>query len=137
MKILVADDDSRSRELTREILQAQGYQVAEACDGRQALEALAEALPDLVLLDIQLPFVDGFAVLRQLRQHPGGAAVPVIALTARAMRGDREKVLAAGFDAYISKPVDRRRLTKEIERLVQAKLSGGRREGDSSPPGRR
>lgn len=115
-RILVAEDDLATRELIREILEAQGYQVVEASDGREALQKIAETEPDLVLLDIQMPVLDGFAVLRELRQN--FSTLRVVALTAYAMRGDREKALAAGFDAYLPKPVDATALTQQIEHLL-------------------
>ena len=117
-KILVAEDDPASRELLLEILRAVGYDVVEACDGGEALRKIQETGPDLVLLDIQMPVLDGFAVLRQLRQDPRFAALPVVALTADAMRGDREKTLSASFDAYLSKPVDATALRIQIEQLL-------------------
>ncbi len=117
-KILVAEDNLASRELIREILENQGYQVVEACDGREALQKVQETGPDLVLLDIQMPVLDGFAVLRQLRQNPRFATLRVVALTAYAMRGDQEEALAAGFDAYLSKPIDATALRRQIEKLL-------------------
>ena len=116
--ILVAEDDPASRELMREILEAGGYRVLEACNGGEALQKMEEMEPDLVLLDIQMPGLDGFAVLRQLRQNPSYATLPVVALTAYAMQGDREKVLAAGFDAYLTKPVDATALRAQIQQLL-------------------
>lgn len=117
-KILVAEDDPANRQLLREILGADGYQVIEAANGREALEKIAEMQPDLVLLDMQMPILDGFAVLRQLRQDPRFANLRVVAVTACAMRGDREKALAAGFDAYITKPIDTRELGAQIVRFL-------------------
>lgn len=117
-KILVAEDHEPSRELVREILEARGYQVVEARDGREALQQIQETAPDLVLLDIQLPVVNGFAVLNQLRQDPRFAALRVVAVTAFAMRGDREKALSAGFDAYLTKPIDATTLREQIEKLL-------------------
>ena len=118
-KILVAEDDPASRELLRDILSAWGYDVVEACDGGEALRKIEETGPDLVLLDIQMPVLDGFAVLCQLRQDPRFAALPVVAVTAYAMRGDREKTLKAGFNAYLSKPVDATALRTRIEQLLR------------------
>lgn len=117
-KVLVAEDDPASRELLREILEAGGYQVVEACDGREALQKIEETEPDLVLLDIQMPVLNGFAVLRQLRQEPRFATLRVVGLTAYAMRGDRERVLNAGFDAYIAKPIDAAALRIQIDQLL-------------------
>lgn len=104
--ILVADDDPVGRELVREILESQGYQVTEAGDGAGALSAIQAAPPDLVLLDIQMPVLDGFGVIQALRREYQFQTLPVFALTAFAMRGDQEKVMAAGFNGYIAKPID-------------------------------
>ena len=123
-KILVAEDDLASRELIREILETCGYQVLEARDGREALPRVEETAPDLVLLDIQMPAMDGSAVLRQLRQDSRFASLPVVAVTAYAMRGDREKALAAGFDAYLTKPLNAAALKKQIEQLLGEKRGG-------------
>ena len=104
--ILVADDDPVGRELIREILESQGYRVIEAGDGSVALSSIQAAQPDLVLLDIQMPVLDGFGVIQALRRERQFQRLPVFALTAFAMRGDSEKALAAGFDGYISKPIN-------------------------------
>lgn len=118
-KILIAEDNQASRELIREILETLGYQVLEASDGREALQKIEEAEPDLVLLDIQMPVLDGFAVVRRLRQDPRFATLRIVALTAYAMREDREKTLRAGFDAYIPKPVDAAVIRSQIEQLLK------------------
>lgn len=118
IRILVAEDDPASRELVRELLEGWGYQVVEACDGQEALQKVDEAQPQLILLDIQMPHLDGFAVIRELRQNPRFATVPIVALTAYAMRGDRERVLHAGFDAYLTKPIDGEQLRAQIQRLL-------------------
>ena len=117
-KILVAEDNLPNRELIREILETCGYEVIEAVDGQQALDKLEESMPDLVLLDIQMPVLDGYAVIRQLRQTPRLAGLKILALTAYAMQGDREKVLEAGFDGYLTKPIDMAALTKQIQQLL-------------------
>ena len=104
--ILVADDDPVGRELVREILESQGYKVTEAGDGADAISAIHKTPPDLVLLDIRMPVLDGFDVIRALRQDRELQRLPVFALTAFAMRGDKEKALAAGFDGYIAKPIE-------------------------------
>jgi two-component system cell cycle response regulator DivK len=117
-KLLIAEDDPASRELLREILQAQGYQVVEAEDGQAALNKIEEESPDLVLLDIQMPKLDGLGVVRRLRQNPRFTSLPVIAVTSYAMRGDREKALGAGFDAYITKPIDPVGIRETVERLL-------------------
>jgi CheY-like chemotaxis protein len=118
-KILVAEDNLPNRELIREILETCGYEVIEAVDGQEALDKLEETVPDLVLLDIQMPVLDGYAVVRRIRQNPRFAGLKILAVTAYAMQGDREKVLEAGFDGYLTKPLDMAILTKEIRQLSE------------------
>ncbi len=105
-QVLVVEDNERNMKLFRDVLRASGFRTLEATTGERAVEvALAEA-PDLVLMDIQLPDIDGVEALRRLKADERFAPVPVVALTAQAMEGDRERFLAAGFDGYLSKPVD-------------------------------
>lgn len=118
-KILVAEDNPSNRELFRELLESWGYEVIEAVDGEAALKAASEGDPDAVLLDIQMPLLDGYEVLRRLRQDPKLAHLRVMALTAFAMRGDREKALAFGFNAYHSKPINGQVLKRDIEQLLK------------------
>ena len=120
-KILVAEDDAASRALILEILSLMGYEVTAAADGGEAVRMIEETAPDLVLLDIQMPVLDGFAVLRWLRQHPRFARLPVLALTAFAMREDRNKFLSAGFNAHIPKPINTGLLSAQIEALLGEK----------------
>jgi CheY-like chemotaxis protein len=96
--ILIAEDNDLNRELLRELLQAHGYDVREAVNGRQAIDLMRKARPDVALLDLDMPVLDGFATLKQIRQDPSLFSLPVMAVTASAMRGDREKALEAGFD---------------------------------------
>lgn len=117
-KILVAEDNPANRELMGEVLSGRGYEVIEACDGQEALQKIEETNPDLVLLDIQLPVLDGFAVLQQIRQMPRFANLRVVAVTANAMKEDREKGAKAGFDAYISKPIDVAALRTQVAELL-------------------
>ena len=91
----------------------------EAEDGQQALDKLEQIHPDLVLLDIQMPVLDGYAVVRRLRQTPRFASLKVLALTAYAMQGDRERVLKSGFDGYLTKPIDMAALTREIGHFLE------------------
>jgi two-component system cell cycle response regulator DivK len=105
-RVLVADDNPVSRELIREILENNECEVIEASDGREALEKVREHRPDLALLDIQMPVMDGNAVVREIRADAQLSKMPVVALTAYAMQGDREKALALGFNSYITKPID-------------------------------
>jgi two-component system cell cycle response regulator DivK len=117
--ILIAEDRDASRELLSVVLTAAGYHVIQAADGEEALTRAAETLADLVILDIHMPRLDGFGVIRRLREDPLYATVPVIALTASAMAGDRDSVLKAGFSEYISKPVNMALLRREIARLLE------------------
>ena len=118
--IVVAEDDPSSRELVCEILQAQGYNVVETCNGPDALDKIQELIPDLVLMDIQMPGAGGLTVIQQIRQDRRVARVPVVAVTAHAMAGDRERILSSGFDSYISKPVDAVVLRQRVKDLLQA-----------------
>ena len=120
-KVLVADDNPVSRELIREVLESDDCQIVEAADGKEALERTRLTHPDVVLLDVQMPVMDGFSVLQQLRQDPRSATLPIAAITAYAMRGDRERALAAGFDDYITKPIHPACIRKSVERLLARK----------------
>jgi two-component system, cell cycle response regulator DivK len=105
-QILVVEDNETSMKLFRDVLQATGYRTLEATTGREAIELASEHRPDLVLMDIRLPDFDGLEALGRLRADARTASVPVLALTAQAMEGDRDQFLAAGFDGYVSKPVN-------------------------------
>ncbi len=114
-RVLVADDNPAGRELVRESLAPHVSSIMEASDGRDALAKIRETLPDLVLLDIQMPELDGYAVLREIRSDPALRDVRVVALTAFAMQGDRERALEAGFDDYLTKPVSVAKLKAQLE----------------------
>ena len=116
-RVLVADDNPVSRELIREILE-DDCELIEAGDGREALEKLREHRPDLALLDIQMPVMDGNAVVREIRADPQFSKLPVVALTAYAMQGDRERALALGFNAYITEPIDIPAFQAEVAALL-------------------
>jgi CheY-like chemotaxis protein len=118
-KVLVAEDNPVNRELLRELLENRGYEVLEAPNGQEALVMVDEAQPDILLLDIGMPILDGYAVARRIRDNPALARLPLLAITAYAMRGDREKILNAGFDGYLSKPVNARALADELDRLLR------------------
>jgi two-component system, cell cycle response regulator DivK len=117
-KILIVDDRETSRELLRMVLERQGYEITEAADGDEALKQARAESPDLVLLDLQMPLRNGYEVLVELRKDPRFALLPIIALTASAMQGDRERALAAGFTAYLAKPVALSELRDEVQRLL-------------------
>ena len=118
-KIVVVDDNAASRELIRELLDSPDHSIMEAADGREALDLILRSGPDLVLLDIQLPGLDGYSVVRSLRQDPRFARLKIVAVTAFAMQGDRERVLTAGFDRYVTKPIDTHHLEEQVQELLQ------------------
>jgi CheY-like chemotaxis protein len=122
MTILLADDNAPSRELMREILEACGYYVAEAANGREALDLIRKSPPDIVLLDLQMPVMDGFAVIHAVRSDERLRLLTVIALTASAMLGDRERAIAAGFDSYIAKPIILESVRNQIRQVTTHKL---------------
>lgn len=115
--ILVIDDNPVNLKLAAEVLLADGHLVIRAEDAEQALELLQTQLPDLVLTDIALPGMDGLELTRRLKADPRYRHLPVVALTASAMKGDEARVLDAGCDAYIAKPIDTRMLSAQVERL--------------------
>jgi CheY-like chemotaxis protein len=117
-RILVAEDRAASRELITTVLESIGYDVIEAVDGEEALHKAAESPVDLIILDLQMPKLDGFQVISMLRANGRFAETPIVALTASAMQGDRERALTAGFSTYVTKPVDLAFLRKEVERLA-------------------
>lgn len=105
-RILVVEDNEKSMKLFRDVLRATGYRALEAATGRQAIELASAHAPALILMDIQLPDLDGVEALGALRANESTSSIPVLAVTAQAMQGDRERLLAAGFDGYLSKPVN-------------------------------
>jgi two-component system cell cycle response regulator DivK len=119
--VVVVEDNVRSRRLVRDILELHGFGIIEAESAEDALEAIQDTPPDLVLLDIQLPGMDGVAALRMLRGDPRTADVPAIAVTAYAMRGDEERLLEEGFDAYIAKPIDTRAFVPKLLAVLEAR----------------
>ena len=112
--MLIVEDNEQNLRLTRDMLHHHGFETIAAMDGRSGLELAAARLPDVVLLDIDLPDLDGREVLRRLRSDPGTASLPVIAVTAYAMEGDREELLGAGFDDYITKPISVRTFADQV-----------------------
>jgi CheY-like chemotaxis protein len=136
IRILVAEDNAVNRELLRELLEARGYEVFEACDGQEALHMIEQSRPDLLLMDIGMPVLDGFAAIRRIRENPRLAPLPVVAVTAYAMRGDREKILKSGFDGYLSKPLTLSSLIAELDRLLtkQATVSTNPDQGPEGQP---
>ena len=116
--ILYIEDNLDNRILVRRILQSEGYQVIEAENAGRAMQVLGDYHPDLILMDINLPEVDGYSLTHHLKTHPEYQSVPIIALTANVMRGDRELTLQAGCDGYIQKPIDVDRISDQIGHFV-------------------
>ena len=115
-RVLVVEDNERNMKLFRDVLEASGYRTLEATTGSLAVELAQRHIPDVVLMDVQLPDLDGVEALRRIRSDARTAYVPVVAVTAQAMDGDRERFLRAGFDAYLPKPVDIRELVRLVRR---------------------
>ena len=117
-KVLVADDKATSRELVRTVLEQSGHVVYEAANGMEAVRRAREVGPDLILLDLHMPALDGFGVLKELKEDEKFSSTPIVALTASAMQGDRERALSIGFTGYIAKPISLNALRGELERLL-------------------
>jgi two-component system, cell cycle response regulator DivK len=117
-KILIVEDNEMNRDMLSRRLARRGYQIVLAVDGWQGIAAATSESPDLILMDMSLPVVDGWEAARRLKAEPLTRAIPVIGLTAHAMAGDREKVLEAGCDDYDTKPVELPRLLQKIEALL-------------------
>ncbi len=124
MKILIIEDNSQNRYLVSFLLEQRGHQVIQAESGSVGIELAQQLQPELILLDIQLPGMDGYAVARTLRQNPALSNVPIVAVTSYAMVGDRERVLAAGCSGYLEKPINPETFVSEIEGYSGVQLSG-------------
>jgi two-component system cell cycle response regulator len=118
-RVLVIEDNTDNLRLVTFLLEAFGHEVEVAGSGNAGVAAAAEARPDLILLDLQMPEMDGFEVIRRLRAVPGLAGRPIVALTAYAMAGDEERVLAAGFDGYLTKPITPETFEAEVAAQLQ------------------
>ncbi|MBV6465468.1 MAG: Polar-differentiation response regulator DivK [Anaerolineales bacterium] len=116
--ILYVEDNLENRILIRRVLEAEGYAMAEASNAEDAMKKIHLVKPDLILMDINMPDVDGYSLTSQIKSTPGFASVPIVAVTANVMRGDRERSLEAGCDGYIQKPIDIDVLSQQIERFL-------------------
>lgn len=116
--ILYVEDNQDNRTLIRRILQAEGFNVLEARDATHALDVLNSTIPNLILMDINMPDIDGYTLTSQIKSMPGMQDIPIIAVTANVMRGDRERTLEAGCDGYIQKPIDVDALPAQIIRYL-------------------
>jgi two-component system cell cycle response regulator DivK len=119
--VLYVEDNNENRILIRRVLMADGYTVLEAASAHQAIETLQKSSPDIILMDINMPDMDGYTLTAQIRAMPNFRSIPIIAVTANVMRGDRERSLEAGCDGYIQKPIDIDILTQQIERYMGRK----------------
>jgi two-component system, cell cycle response regulator DivK len=116
--VLHVEDNSDNRLLVRRLLQAYGYQVVEAENAAKARKILETHRPDLILMDINMPDIDGYTLTNELKAMPNLLGVPIVAITANVMKGDRERTLSAGCDGYIEKPIDVDRFIEQVERFV-------------------
>ncbi len=112
------EDNSDNRLLVRRLLQAYGYKVMEAENANQARKMLKDCQPDLILMDINMPDMDGYTLTNELKMYPNLMTVPIVAITANVMKGDRERTLSAGCDGYIEKPIDVDRFIEQVERFL-------------------
>ena len=121
--ILYVEDNPDNRLLVKRILLAEDYSLLEAIDGKDALNVLKTARPDLILMDINMPDMDGYTLTAKIKSLPGFERTPILALTANVMRGDKEKTLEAGCDGYIQKPLDIDQFTREIEKFLSRRTN--------------
>ncbi len=117
-RILVVEDQADNRQILRDMLASADYEMTEAEDGEQALAAVAKHRPDLILMDIQLPILDGYEATRRIKADPALRSIPIIAVTSYAMSGDEEKALAAGCDDFVPKPYSPRQLLAKIHKFL-------------------
>lgn len=117
--ILVVEDNDRNRRLLKVLLKAKGYDVIEAATGEEAMNCLKSQKPELILMDIQLPNMDGLELIRKIKSEAETRDIPIVAVTAYAMKGDKERILEAGCSAYVSKPIDTRELPLLIADLLK------------------
>ncbi|MCG3126326.1 MAG: Polar-differentiation response regulator DivK [Phycisphaerae bacterium] len=123
-RILIIEDNETNRDMLSRRLTRRGFETLVAADGAEGIATAAARRPDLILMDLSLPVLDGWAAARQLKRAPDTAAIPIIALTAHAMTGDRERAIEAGCDDYDTKPIDIERLTGKIQALLSRGPSG-------------
>jgi two-component system cell cycle response regulator DivK len=119
--ILIVEDNDKNMKLARDVLKAKGYGTLEAVTGEEGVKLAKEMLPDLVLMDIQLPGINGIEAFRQIRADAKTARIPVVALTASVTPTDRSEINAAGFDAFIGKPISLKEFVETVKRLIEGK----------------
>jgi len=120
-KILVVEDNEMNRDMLTRRLERKGFEVVIAIDGKAGIDMAASSNPDIILMDLSLPVIDGWEATRQIKANPATQPIPVIALTAHAMAGDEQKALEAGCDNYDTKPIDLKRLLGKIDKLLGAR----------------
>ena len=125
--ILIVEDNELNRDMLTRRLERRGYEMLTAANGAEGLDVARRALPNLILMDMSLPVMDGWEATKRLKSAPETAAIPILALTAHAMSGDRERALEAGCDEYDTKPVEFPRLVLKIEALLNDKLNGSQK----------
>ena len=118
--ILIVEDNEKNMKLARDVLQAKGYTTLEATTGEDGVRMAIEKKPDLVLMDIQLPGINGIEALRQVRADPACINIPIVAFTASVMQGDRSQISAAGFDGFLGKPINLKEFLETIKRLLES-----------------
>lgn len=121
IRILVVDDHATNLKLVSDVLQHDGFEVMQACDAEEAQNVIAKSLPDLILMDIALPGMDGLTLTRQLKGDPATRGVLIVSLTAFAMKGDEERAREAGCDGYITKPIDTRTLGSTLTQILESR----------------
>ncbi|MCR4344083.1 MAG: response regulator [Candidatus Scalindua sp.] len=119
INVMVVEDNEKNRKLMRVVLKSKGYNVIEAATGEEAISALKKQKPDIILMDIQLPGIDGITLVKQIRADTNTNDIPIIAVTAYAMKGDEQKILSCGCNDYISKPIDTHELPNIIEQYLR------------------
>ena len=123
--ILIVEDNEKNRKLMRDVLQFKGYRLAEAETGEDGVRLAHELHPDLILMDIQLPGINGITAFHQIRDDPATANIPIVAVTASAMTQDRQTIMAAGFDGYQSKPLDVKKFIEAVRQMLDRSSSQG------------
>lgn len=116
--VLIVEDNERNLKLVRDVLQVKGYKTLEAVTGEDGVKLALEHKPDLVLMDIQLPGINGIEALRQIRSNPSTSAIPIIAVTASVMQQDRKQITEAGFDAYVGKPINLKEFLDAVRKAL-------------------
>ena len=117
--VMVVEDNEKNRKLMRVVLKAKGYNIIEASTGEEALNLLKNQKPDIILMDIQLPGIDGLTLIKQIKASVITKDIPIIAVTAYAMKGDEQKILDTGCDAYVSKPINTQELPLIVEKYIK------------------